>query len=398
MLDKYRVPAVIPILVLAVSLTACERKEQAPARAGVTPSVSVVTVETRKLTLSTQLPGRTAPVRIAEIRPQVNGLILRRLFTEGADVKAGDVLYEIDPAPFKAALDSARAGLARAEASQYSIKTRAERIQALLADRAVSQQDHDDAQAALKQAVAEIASWKAQVDTARINLGYTKVTAPISGRIGKSSVTDGALVSAYQPLALATLQQLDPIYVDVTQSTSDLLRLRRRFEKGDLQANGADLSKVRLILEDGTPYEHEGTLQFRDVTVEPSTGSVVLRMEFPNPEGLLLPEMFVRAQIREGTHEHAICIPQQGVLRNAKGDPYVFIATDDDKVEMRMLVLEREVGDQWLVSDGVKVGDRVIVEGVQALQMLRPGTPVTVRATPFASDAAVPENAPAAAK
>ena len=393
---KYRAP--VAALVFTVLMSACERGGQPPARVAAVPSVSVVTVETRSLTLSTQLPGRTAPLRMAEIRPQVNGLILRRLFTEGADVKAGQVLYEIDPAPFQAALNSALAGQARAEASRYSLKARAERVQALLADRAVSQQDHDDADAALKQVDAEIASWKAQVEAARINLGYTKVTAPISGRIGKSSVTDGALVTAFQLLALAIIQQLDPIYVDVTQSTSELLRLRRRFEKGDLQTRGADLDKVRLILEDGTPYEHEGTLQFRDVSVEPSTGSVILRMVFPNPEGLLLPEMFVRAQIREGTHEHAICIPQQGVLRNAKGDPYVFVATADDKVEMRMLVLEREVGDQWLVSDGVKVGDRVIVEGVQALQMLRPGTPVTVRATPFASDAAVPENAPAAAK
>ena len=393
---KYRAP--VAALVFTVLMSACERGGQPPARVAAVPSVSVVTVETRSLTLSTQLPGRTAPLRMAEIRPQVNGLILRRLFTEGADVKAGQVLYEIDPAPFQAALNSALAGQARAEASRYSLKARAERVQALLADRAVSQQDHDDADAALKQVDAEIASWKAQVEAARINLGYTKVTAPISGRIGKSSVTDGALVTAFQLLALAIIQQLDPIYVDVTQSTSELLRLRRRFEKGDLQTRGADLDKVRLILEDGTPYEHEGTLQFRDVSVEPSTGSVILLIVFPNPEGLLLPEMFVRAQIREGVNEQAICIPQQGVLRNAKGDPYVFVVNAEDKVEMRMLTLEREVGDQWLVSDGVKVGDRVIVEGVQALQMLRPGTPVTVRATPFASDAAVPENAPAAAK
>jgi membrane fusion protein (multidrug efflux system) len=337
------------------------------------------------------LPGRTAPLRIAEIRPQVNGLILRRLFTEGADVKAGQVLYEIDPAPFQAALNSALAGQARAEASRYSLKARADRVKALLADRAVSQQDHDDADAALKQVDAEIASWKAQVETARINLGYTKVTAPISGRIGKSSVTDGALVTAFQPTALSTIQQLDPIYVDVTQSTSDLLRLRRRFERGDLQAKGVDLDKVRLILEDGTPYEHEGALQFRDVTVDPGTGSVVLRMVFPNPQGILLPEMFVRAEIREGTHEQAICVPQQGVLRNPRGDPYVFVVNAEEKVEMRMLTLEREVGDQWLVTDGVKAGERMVVEGVQVLQMLPPGTPVTVRATPY-----LPAGAPAA--
>ncbi|MDR3300030.1 MAG: efflux RND transporter periplasmic adaptor subunit [Candidatus Accumulibacter sp.] len=387
MFDKYRAAAIT--LVFAVLLTACGRG-QAPV-AGAAPAVSVVTVETQKLPLSTQLPGRTAPLRIAEIRPQVNGLIQRRLFTEGADVKAGQVLYQIDPAPFQAALDTALAGLARANATQYSVKARANRVKALLIDRAVSQQDHDDADAALKQVDAEIASWNAQVQTARINLGYTQVTAPISGRIGKSSVTVGALVTAFQPVALATIQQLDPIYVDVTQSTSDLLRLRRRFETGDLQANSADLDKVKLILEDGMPYEHPGTLQFRDVSVEPSTGSVVLRMVFPNPKGILLPEMFVRAEITEGTNEQAICVPQQAVLRNAKGDPYVFVADAENKVEMRMLTLEREAGDQWLITEGVKTGDKIIVEGVQTLQMLRPGTTITVKTMPFVpADALAP--------
>lgn len=398
MVDKYRAP--LAALVIAVLLTACGQGGQAPARAGGMPSVSVVTVEPQNLTLSTQLPGRTAPLRIAEIRPQVNGLVQRRLFTEGSEVKAGQVLYQIDPAPFEAALNSALAGLARSEASRYSLKARAERVKDLLADKAVSQQDHDDAEAALKQAEAEIASWKAQVETARINLGYTRVTAPISGRIGKSSVTDGALVTAFQASALATIQQLDPIYVDVTQSTSDLLRLRRRLEAGQLKSKGADLNKVKLILEDGTSYAHEGTLQFRDVTVDPSTGSVVLRMIFPNPKGILLPEMFVRAEIKEGTNEQAICVPQQGVMRNTKGEPYAFVANAEDKVEMRLLTLEREVGDQWLVTSGVKSGDRVIVEGVQSLQMLRPGTPVTVKPVPFApagaAAAAAPAPAPAA--
>ena len=390
MSENYRAP--LAVLVFAALLAACGKGEP-PRAAGAAPAVSVVTVKTQSLTLSTQLPGRTAPLRIAEIRPQVNGLILRRLFKEGADVRAGQVLYEIDPAPFQAALDTAMAGLARAEASSHSIQARAERVKALLADRAVSQQDFDDADAALKQVDAEIASWRAQVQTARINLGYARITAPISGRIGKSSVTDGALVTAFQPLALATIQQLDPIYVDVTQSTNDLLRLRRRFGKNDAQA-GSDLNKVKLILEDDTPYDQEGRLQFRDISVEPSTGSVVLRLMFPNPDGILLPEMFVRAQIREGTNEQAICLPQQGVLRNPKGDPYVFVVNAEDKVETRMLTLEREIGSEWLVSSGVKAGDRVIVEGVQVLQMLRPGTPVTVKATPFA--AAQAENTEAA--
>jgi membrane fusion protein (multidrug efflux system) len=393
MLDFYRAP--VAVLVFAALLAACGKGAPPRAGAGAMPAVSVVTVKTQSLTLSTQLPGRTAPLRIAEIRPQVNGLVLRRLFKEGADVKAGQALYEIDPAPFQAALDTALAGLARAEASRHSIQARAERIKALLADRAVSQQDFDDAEAALKQVDAEIASWKAQVQTARINLGYARITAPISGRIGKSAVTDGALVTAFQPMALATIQQIDPIYVDVTQSTNDLLRLRRRFGKDKAQA-GSDLNKVKLILEDDTPYEPEGRLQFRDISVEPSTGSVVLRLMFPNPDKILLPEMFVRAQIREGINEQAICLPQQSVLRNPKGDPYVFVVGAEDKVETRMLTLEREIGSEWLVSSGVKAGDRVIVEGVQVLQMLRPGTPVTVKATPF--EAVAPAgNAPAPA-
>ena len=391
MIDTYRVPVVV--LIFSALLAACGQGGQQQAKTGSAPAVSVVTIEPQKLTLSTLLPGRTAPMRIAEIRPQVNGLIQRRLFTEGSEVKAGQVLYQIEPAPFQAALDTARAGLTRAEASRNALKAKAERVKELLTDQAVSQQDYDDADAALKQVDADIASWKAQIETARINLGYTKVVAPIAGRIGKSSVTDGALVTAYQATALASIRQFDPIYVDVTQSTSDLLRLGRRFESGHLQANGADLNKVKLILEDGTPYGPEGTLQFRDVSVEPSTGSVVLRMVFPNSKGVLLPEMFVRAEIREGTNEQAICIPQQSVLRNAKGEPYAFVANAEDKVEMRLLTLEREVGDQWLVTSGVKSGDRVIVEGVQTLQMLRPGTPVTVKATPFS-----PGGAPAKAK
>ncbi|MDR1709563.1 MAG: efflux RND transporter periplasmic adaptor subunit [Candidatus Accumulibacter sp.] len=395
MFYKYRVP--VAALVLAALLTACGEKTPPPRTAAALP-VSVVKVEPRSLTLSTQLPGRTAPLRIAEIRPQVNGLIRRRLFTEGADVKAGQVLYEIDPAPFQAALNSAQAGLQRSEASRLSINARAARVKALLADKAVSQQDHDDADAALKQVDAEIASWKAQVETARINLGYTKVTAPISGRIGKSSVTDGALVTAYQPVALATIQQLDPIYVDVTQSTSDLLRLRQRFESGNLRAPGADLDKVRLILEDDSEYAEEGALQFRDVSVDPSTGSVTLRMVFPNPNGILLPEMFVRAVITEGASTQAICVPQQGVLRNAKGDPYAYVVGEGGKVEMRPLKLERAIKDEWLISDGLKAGDQIIVEGVQTLQMLRPGTPVTVKAEPFdpSAGAAPMPKAPAA--
>jgi membrane fusion protein (multidrug efflux system) len=391
--DKTR-SALFVVLLSGFMLAGCSGKPGSPPSSN--PQVSIVTLQPQKLTLSTQLPGRTAPFRIAEIRPQVNGLILQRLFTEGSEVKAGQVLYQIDPATFQAALDTARAALARSEANLPSIKAKAERIKELLVDKAVSQQDYDDAAAALKQVEADIASWKAQVETARINLAYTKVTAPISGRIGKSGVTDGAIVTAYQPVALATIQQLNPIYVDVPQSTSDLLRLRRRLEGGHLKANGGEQNKVKLILEDGTPYPQEGNLQFRDVTVDPSTGSVILRMVFQNPKDVLLPEMFVRAEIKEGVNEQALCVPQQGVLRNPKGEPYSFIVNGEGKVEMRLLKLEREIGDQWLVTEGLKAGDRVIVEGVQTLQMLRPGTPVTVKATPFAPGAAPAADAPKA--
>jgi len=345
--------------------------------------VSVVTIQPQKITLTSQLPGRTSAYRIAEIRPQVSGLILKRLFTEGSEVKAGQVLYEIDPAPFQATLDNARAALRRAEANLPSISARAQRFKELLADKAVSQQDYDDAAGAQEQIEADIASWKAQVETARINLAYTKVTAPISGRIGRSSVTDGAVVTAYQPVSLSTIQQLDPIYVDVPQSTSDLLRLRRRMEDGHLNRDGGDQNKVSLVLEDNSSYPQEGTLQFRDVSVDPTTGSVILRMVFPNPKGVLLPEMFVRALVKEGVNEQAILVPQQGVLRNPKGEPYAMVVDGAGKVDMKMLTLEREIGDKWLVTAGLAAGDRVIVEGVQILQMLRPGVSVTVKAEPF---------------
>ena len=260
--------------------TGCERKQQAPPQPP-PPEVAVVTVQPRRVLLTTQLPGRTTPYRVAQIRPQVNGLVRKRLFEEGADVKAGDVLYTIDPASYEAALNNATAALGRSEAGLPAIGSRVERYKQLLAEKAVSQQDYDDAAAALKQAEADIAYWKASVETARINLAYTRITAPISGRIGRSAITEGAIVTAYQPVALATIQQLDPIFVDVPQSTTDLLRLKKRLEQGHLDQNGGSQNKVRLLLEDGTAYSVEGTLQFRDVTVDPTTGSVTLRIVFP---------------------------------------------------------------------------------------------------------------------
>ena len=368
-------------LLLALSaplvVISCSREPHGPS-APPTPEVVTVTVAWQQVVLTTELPGRTSPFLIAEIRPQVNGLIQKRVFTEGSDVQAGQVLYQIDPAPFQAALDNALAALGRSEANLPSIRARAERFQKALADKAVSQQDYDDAAGALKQAEADVQYWKATVETARINLRYTKITAPISGRIGKSSATDGAIVTAYQPVALATIQQLDPIYVDVPQSTADLLRLRRRLEEGRINNNGTSQDKVQLFLEDGTKYPLEGTLQFRDVSVDPTTATVILRMVFPNPSGVLLPGMFVRAVVKEGVNEQAILIPQQAVTRDLKGNPMALLVNAAAKAEPRMLTLDRAIGDQWLVASGLVPGDRVIVEG---MQKARPGT--AVREVPF---------------
>jgi membrane fusion protein, multidrug efflux system len=372
--EPLRLMMALMVLSSGFSLYGCERQQQSPPPPPV-PEVAVVTVQPQRVELTTELPGRTSAFLVAEIRPQVNGLIQKRLFKEGFDVKAGQVLYQIDPAPFQAALDYAKAALSKAEANVPSIRLRMQRYRELLADKAVSQQDCDDAAAALKQAEAEVEYGKAAVESARINLGYTRVTAPIAGRIGRSSVTDGALVTAHQTVALATIQQLDPIYVDVPQSTTELLRLRRRLEDGRLNQNGSNQQKVKLILEDQAVYSLEGTLQFREVTVDPTTGSVILRVVFPNPEGVLLPGMFVRTVVKEGTNEQAILIPQQTVSRDPKGNPSVLIVDPEGKVQQRMLTLDRATGDQWLVSSGLASGDRVIVEG---MQKARPGASVKV--------------------
>jgi membrane fusion protein, multidrug efflux system len=342
------------------------------------PEVAAVTLQAQQVELTTELPGRTSPYLVAEIRPQVNGIIQKRLFQEGSEVKAGQLLYQIDPAPFQVAYDSAKASLGKAQANLPSIRLRAERYRELLADRAVSKQDYDDASAAMEQARAEIAYWKSQVDAARISLGYTRVTAPIAGRIGKSSVTDGALVTAYQPTTLATIQQLNPIYVDVTQASAELLRLKRQMESGQLSNTGAGGRKVRILLEDGTPYPLEGTLQFRDITVDPATGSFALRIVVPNPNYLLLPGMFVRAVVQEGIAAQALLVPQQGVSRTPKGDPIALVVDETGTVQQRQLTLNRAIGDQWLVSAGLKAGERLIVEG---LLKVRPGA--QVKAVPW---------------
>ena len=342
------------------------------------PEVATVTIQPKPVLITTDLTGRTSANLVAEVRPQVGGIIQKRLFTEGSDVQAGQVLYQIDPATYQAALDNARAGLARSEANLSAIRLKADRLRELLADKAVSQQDYDDAASALKQTQADIQYWKANVDTARINLKYTSITAPISGRIGRSNVTEGALVTAQQPTALATIQQLDPMYVDVTQSTADILRLRRQLQEGQLDQNGKNQQKVKLLLDDGTEYPLKGELKFRDVTVDPTTGSVILRIVFPNPKDILMPGMFVRTFVLEGIHKNAILVPQQAVFRDPKGNPLTFVVDQNGKVEQRSLTLDRAIGDAWLVSSGLAQGERVIVEG---MQKVKPG--ISVKTVPF---------------
>lgn len=375
----------LAILVGLVFLSACEKKQQQVLSPGPT-EVSVIKIATQPVTLTTQLPGRTTAFRIAEIRPQVNGLVMKRLFTEGSDVKAGDILYQIDPSPFQARLDNAQANLFKAQANLPALQVRYSRYKELLGSKAISQQEFDDAEAALKQSEAQVRYAKAAVDSARINLEFTSITAPISGRIGRSTVTDGALVGAYQAQALTTIQQLDPIYVDVTQSTSELLRLRRNIASGRLNQDNGGQNKARILLDDDTAYPLEGILKFQDVTVDPTTGSVVLRIVVPNPDDLLLPGMFVRAIIQEGINQNGVLVPQQAISRDPKGAPLAMVVDETSKVSLRPVVVDRAIGDQWLVQSGLKTGDTIVVEG---LQRVRSG--MTVKPIPFSST--VPDKA-----
>ncbi len=376
MLIKRRAAIITIVGMLAgyLALAGCAKQSAAVAKApGTPPEVGVVVIQPQRVALTTELAGRTSAHLIAEVRPQVGGIIQKRLFNEGADVKAGEVLYQIDPASYQAAYNSAKAALARVEANLIPARLKSERYKDLVKINAVSQQDYDDATAALKQAEADVEAGKATLETARINLAYTKVTAPISGRIGRSSVTNGALVTASQPAALATIQDLSSIYVDVTQSSAELLRLKQNLASGLLKSNGAAQTKVKLLLEDGSTYSLTGTLKFSEVTVDQSTGSITLRAIFPNPKQTLLPGMFVRAILEEGVSEHAILVPQRGVTRNPAGNAMVMVVGNGEKVEPRVIKVDRTVGDNWLVSEGLKAGDRVILEG---LQKARPGTPV----------------------
>ncbi|HBZ95224.1 efflux RND transporter periplasmic adaptor subunit [Pseudomonas chengduensis] len=345
------------IAVAMLSLTGCQ--ESSAPQTQQTPQVGVVTLEAKPFALTSEVPGRTSAYRIAEVRPQVNGIIQKRLFTEGSEVKAGQQLYQIDPATYQATFKSA-------QATQLSAKSLADRYKLLVADKAVSQQAYDEARAAGLQA-------DAALEQARIDLRYTKVMAPISGRIGRSAVTEGALVSNGQANAMATIQQLDPIYVDVTQSSKELLRLRRDLAEGRLQKASDSAAKVALKLEDGSRYAHEGTLEFSEVAVDESTGSVTLRAVFPNPDHLLLPGMFVHAELLSGVKQNAILAPQQGVTRNQRGEPTAMVVGADNKVELRVLKADRTAGSAWLVEEGLNEGDRLITEG---LQFVQPGAEV----------------------
>jgi membrane fusion protein, multidrug efflux system len=361
------------ILVLAVVLSACSKQSQPPQ---MTPMAGFMVVREQPVELTAELPGRTDPTAVSEVRPQVTGIIKARLFVEGSTVKTGQPLYQIDPAPYQAAYDSAAATLA-------SAKVKAERYAALLKSNAIAPQSNDDAQAAYKQALANL-------ETARINLNYTRITAPITGRIGASTVTVGALVTANQSNALATISTLDPIYVDIDQSAAELLTLERAAQRGQLQRGGPLTAEVSLLLDDGSIYPLKGKLQFTDVTVDPTTGTVRLRALFPNPDNILLPGLYVRARINEGVDPHGILVPQPAIGRDPKGEPTVLVLDDQNMARLRLIKTGRAVGSDWQVLDGLKAGDKVIVQGLQNIRPDMKVTPMPAGAAPGATPAAKP--------
>lgn len=360
-------------LVITAALAGCSPAQQAGQGQQQPPQeVGIMTVQSQPLTLTTELPGRVQAFLEAQIRPQVSGVLLKRLFTEGGNVDAGQSLYQIDPAPYEAALASAEASLAKANADARSTELTYKRYQKLVKTNYVSQQDLDQAEATYKQALASIKEAEAQVKTAKINLNYTDVKSPISGRIGISAVTAGALVTANQTQELVRVQQLDPIYVDLTQSSAAIQALRTKMAQGNLkQSEGAEVS---VTLEDGSTYPLKGKIEYSEVYVNESTGSVTLRAVIPNPDGTLLPGMYVRAEVSTGEDSNAILVPQKGVSRDAKGNASVMVVSSDNKVEARPVTTGEAVGNQWRITSGLKVGDKVILDG---LQKVRPGAPVT---------------------
>jgi len=386
-ISRYRLVALS--LALSVALVACKGGGEPPQQGG-PGQVTVVTLKPETVTLTRELAGRANGYQVAEVRPQVSGIVAKRLFTEGSVVKAGDPLYQLDDAAYRAQANSARAQLARAEASANAARLAARRSSELVKSRVISVQDDENAQAAWKQAEADVLAARASLDAANVTLGYARITAPISGQIGKSSVTQGALVSAGQAEPLATINQLDPIYIDVTQSSAELLQLRRELAAGRLE--GASELPVDIVLEDGSTFAHKGKLEFSEVSVDPATGSYLMRVRVENPDQVLMPGMFVRAVLGSGVRPNALLVPMQGIARDPKGDTSAMVVDAEGKVAVRPIKVSRTVGDKWLVEDGLKAGDKVIVEG---LQKIGPGMPV--QATEKGAEAAKPAAAPAAA-
>ena len=358
---------ILNLLLLALSFLwlGCSQQSK-PVKSAMSVEVGTYTLSTQNVTLTRELPGRTKATLSSEIRPQVGGIIQARFFEEGALVKKDALLYQIDPSSYQAAFEEAKATLQNAEALVESTRLKSERYADLVKIDGVSKQDMEDAKASYLQAVASVEAKKAALQTARINLEYTKIKAPISGRIGTSSVTVGALVTANQTTALATIRTLDPIYVDLTQSSTQLLKLRALLEQQGIKQGS---TKLALKLEDGSMYKQNGTLQFQEIAVDESTGSVTLRATFSNPDGVLLPGMYVRALIDEAINSAAILVPQQAIQRDPKGNATALIVTADNKVEKRVVVTERAIGDTWLVNSGLNAGDRVIVEGVNKVRV-----------------------------
>jgi membrane fusion protein (multidrug efflux system) len=371
-------------LAAALLLCACGKHQDGPPPP---PEVSIVTLKPRAVAITDQLPGRTTAFRVAEVRPQVTGIVQKRLFAEGTEVKAGAQLFQIDSGSYRAALSSAQAALKRAEAEAVTAKLLAERYEPLIAANAVSKQENDEAIAARARADADVAAARAAVDAARINVVYTQVLSPISGQIGRTLVTEGALVTSGQQTPLATIQQLDPIYVDIAQSSTEMLRLQRLLANGELVKDDKNQAEVTLTLEDGSAYPERGRLKVSEASVDPSTGSVVLRAVFPNPRRELLPGMFVRAQLAQGTRSAALLVPQRGVSHNQKGEATVLIVDHEDKVVERVVTADRAIQGEWLITAGLNAGDRVIVDG---LQKARPGSPV--KAVPAAEELAATQN------
>ena len=358
-------------------LGGCDSQKSAGAPGGAAaqraPQVSVTEIQPTELDMKTTLQGRTAPYLVADVRPQVAGILQKRLFKEGSEVKEGQALYQIDPAVYEAAVASAKAELQRAQAVLYQTRLTANRYAQLVKTNAISKQNNDDAQAAYKQAQAAVAAAEAGLKNAQINLDYTTVRSPISGRIGRSLVTPGALLSAHQAQNMAVVQTLDPIYVDVTQSSKEILSLKKDIAAGKLKTKGGAIP-VTLIMEDGTKYPQTGELTLSEVSVDPGTGTITLRAEFPNPENILLPGMFVRTELPQGTMEKALLVPQRAVMREANGTPYVYVV-EDGKIAIRRLVTHRTQGQNWIVEEGLKPGEKVVIEG---LQRIRPGVPVQI--------------------